>query len=88
VASLDLSHYRARYYNPTTGRFLSQDPTEFAGGDANFYNYVWNDPTVLIDPTGLQGGPWHPPIGVHTKCTPDDECPQIVQKMWLAGGRA
>jgi len=38
-----LYFYRARYYDPATGRFLSEDPIEFAGG-ANFYPYVQNDP--------------------------------------------
>jgi RHS repeat-associated protein len=29
---LGLYYYRARYYDPATGRFLSEDPTGFAGG--------------------------------------------------------
>jgi RHS repeat-associated protein len=45
--------YRARYYNPETGRFLSQDPTLFTAGDPNLYRYANNNPVVLTDPTGL-----------------------------------
>jgi RHS repeat-associated protein len=45
--------YRARYYDPAMGRFLSEDPIQFAGGD-NFYSYVHNSPTNLYDPTGLK----------------------------------
>jgi RHS repeat-associated protein len=45
--------YRARYYNPTTGRFLSEDPIEFAAGDTNLYRYVFNNPVNSIDPTGF-----------------------------------
>jgi uncharacterized protein RhaS with RHS repeats len=43
---------RARYYDPTAGRFLSEDPTGFHGG-VNFYSYVLNDPVGLVDPFGL-----------------------------------
>src|SRR5262249_57332646 len=51
-----LSYYRARYYDPKLGRFLSEDPIGFEGGDANFYAYVFNNPTTWIDPSGLLGG--------------------------------
>jgi RHS repeat-associated protein len=47
-----LYYYRARYYDPTTGRFLSEDPLEF-GGELNFYRYAQNNPVLLIDPLGL-----------------------------------
>ncbi|HEY4310194.1 MAG TPA: RHS repeat-associated core domain-containing protein [Pirellulales bacterium] len=43
---------RGRWYDPETGRFLSQDPTGFAAGDANLYRYVDNSPTNFVDPTG------------------------------------
>ncbi len=49
-----LYHYRARWYDPGTGRFLSEDPLRFAAGDSNLYRYVANAPTNFIDPTGLQ----------------------------------
>ena len=44
----------ARYYDPNTGRFVSQDPKGFAAGDANLYRYVENGPTSSTDPCGLQ----------------------------------
>jgi RHS repeat-associated protein len=44
--------YRARYYDRNTGRFLSEDPKQFAGGSANFYDYVRNNPVNLRDPQG------------------------------------
>ena len=47
-------YYRARYYDPTVGRFLSEDPIHFGGG-ADFYAYVFNSPLSLIDPFGLCG---------------------------------
>jgi RHS repeat-associated protein len=46
--------YRARYYSPTFGRFISEDPLEFGGRDANLYAYVGNDPIDYTDPFGLR----------------------------------
>jgi RHS repeat-associated protein len=48
-----LYFYRARYYDPTTGRFLSEDPLELGGGSVNFYKYVHNNPVNSTDPTGF-----------------------------------
>ena len=47
-----LYYYRARYYDAGTGRFLSEDPIHFFGGGIDFYSYVGNLPTGLVDPTG------------------------------------
>jgi len=47
-----LYFYRARYYSPTYQRFVAQDPIGFAGGDANLYGYVGNDPINHRDETG------------------------------------
>ena len=49
-----LYYYRARYYDPKVGRFISEDPIGFEGG-VNFYAYVENNPANAIDPLGLQG---------------------------------
>ena len=50
---LGLDYYRARYYNPTTGRFLSEDPMGFLGSGTNLYAYAKNSPINFNDPTGL-----------------------------------
>jgi RHS repeat-associated protein len=47
-----LYYYRARYYDPMTGRFLSEDPIGFDAG-INFYGYVRNNPSAFTDPFGL-----------------------------------
>lgn len=45
-------HYnRFRYYDPASGRYISQDPIGLEGG-TNLYGYV-RDPTTWIDPFGL-----------------------------------
>jgi RHS repeat-associated protein len=52
-AETGLYYYRARYYDASTGRFISKDPIGFAGGDTNLYRYVGNNPINWIDPMGL-----------------------------------
>ncbi|MEZ2228306.1 MAG: RHS repeat domain-containing protein [Microcoleus sp.] len=47
-----LQFNRARYYDPGTGKFLSEDPIGFDGGDANLYGYVQNSSVNTTDPTG------------------------------------
>jgi RHS repeat-associated protein len=48
-----LNYYRARYYDATTGGFLSEDPMSFAAGDYNLSRYVFGSPTNWNDPSGL-----------------------------------
>ena len=48
-----LYFYRARYYDPAIGRFISEDPIGFSGGDLNLYAYVRNNPVKYKDPLGL-----------------------------------
>jgi len=55
-------YMRARYYDPEVGRFISEDPIGFEGGDTNLMAYVANNPVLLIDPSGL----WTFQIGVST----------------------
>jgi RHS repeat-associated protein len=48
---LGLHYYRARYYNPNTGRFISEDPMGLAAGP-NEYTYALGSPTNFRDPHG------------------------------------
>ncbi|MGH9928987.1 MAG: DUF6765 family protein [Pyrinomonadaceae bacterium] len=45
-------YYRARWYDPQAGRFISEDPIRLAGG-INQYGYVGNNPLNANDPSGL-----------------------------------
>lgn len=51
-AESGLYYYRSRYYDPTTGSFISEDSFGFAADDLNLYRYVFNAPVALRDPTG------------------------------------
>lgn len=51
---LGLYYYRARFYDASTGRFISEDPIGFSGNDVNTYRYVANNPVRGVDPFGLQ----------------------------------
>jgi RHS repeat-associated protein len=50
-----LYYYRARYYLPSAGRFLTPDPIGLAGG-INAYAYVGSNPVNYTDPFGLMAG--------------------------------
>ena len=53
--STDLQYLRARYYDPASGRFISQDPwggTVGVPSTLNRYPYVLSNPANLLDPSG------------------------------------
>jgi RHS repeat-associated protein len=66
-----LYYYRARYYDPKAGRFISKDPIGFGGGDVNLFRYVGNDPVDFTDPEGKSIWGWF-------------KCGQFVEKYMKA----
>ncbi len=51
-AETGLYYYGYRYYDPTTGRWLSRDPIGERGGE-NLYGFVGNDAISYVDILGL-----------------------------------
>jgi RHS repeat-associated protein len=76
----DFSMFEApyRFYAPNPGRWHSPDPL---GGDItnpqslNRYAYALNNPTSMVDPTGLQGCNPSDPQDCPGWCTPGIDCP-------------
>lgn len=63
-AGTGLYYFAARYYDLSTGRFLSRDPLSARPGDsqsANPYDYVRDNPETLTDPSGqsVWWGSWN-----------------------------
>ena len=56
-----LYYYRARYYDPSVGRFNGEDPFRWAGG-VNLYEYVSNRVVIATDPEGLAGPSQNPDL--------------------------
>jgi RHS repeat-associated protein len=44
-----------RWYSPSIGRWMSEDPIGFSAGDPNLGRYVLNSPTEFVDPYGQEG---------------------------------
>ncbi len=51
-----LYYYRARAYDPATGRFLQRDPLGYGPGP-NLYEYSLSAPANFVDPLGLLSQP-------------------------------
>jgi RHS repeat-associated protein len=67
------SYYRARYYDQSAGRFLSEDPIGVHGG-INFYSYVQNSVADLVDP-----------LGEYAKLDPNSRCAEVFAKAFRPG---
>ena len=67
-----------RWYDPAVGRWISEDPLGFGGGDTNVSRYVGNDTTVATDPTGLQGRGVGPPANGQPPILPGSSQPPTV----------
>ncbi|MBQ7875832.1 MAG: RHS repeat-associated core domain-containing protein, partial [Clostridia bacterium] len=71
-------YLRARYYDPSIGRFISVDPIK---DGTNWYVYCSNNPIAFVDPSGLVVTQWD-----HEHCS-YDEIKQLEEntKLWENG---
>jgi RHS repeat-associated protein len=53
----ELYYFRARWYDPVMGRWLSNDPIGISGG-LNQYVFCGNNPVNFVDPYGLWAEEW------------------------------
>jgi RHS repeat-associated protein len=91
-AASGIYYDRSRFYDPHTGRFLSEDPLGFGGGQTNLYAYAGSDPVDFIDPFGLntnkgQGKPpKKQPKGPPDKGKPPKKTPKLDPNRNNQGG--
>ncbi|MFH1109326.1 MAG: RHS repeat-associated core domain-containing protein [Planctomycetota bacterium] len=81
-------HVGARYYDPSSGRFLQRDPIGIRGG-VNVYAYLRSGPTNRIDPSGLVDQNWEPPMPELPRRgdpsrpqSPEDIAEELRQERW------
>ena len=65
-----LFYFRARYYSPDLGRFISEDPIGFDSCDDNIYRFTENSPTGYTDPSGTTLKEYTASTGVATATAP------------------
>ena len=51
-ADTGLVRFGARDYDPSVGRWMTKDPSQFDGSDDNLYEYASGDPVNAVDATG------------------------------------
>jgi RHS repeat-associated protein len=74
----NLYYFRARYFDPNVGRFISEDPLSWSVG-TNYYSYVQNSPLNLLDPSGLG------PCKIDAKCRGNRTTPLRIIRIGTLG---
>ena len=94
-------YLRARYYDPSTGRFQTKDPVKGCAGQPvtlNGYAYARNNPATFVDPkgtweyepgvSGAVGGPGNSGsswVGDHPQAEMDEEIARMAGLDWTPG---
>jgi RHS repeat-associated protein len=81
------SYYRARYFDPSPGRFLNEDPLRGGGGGLNFYSYVRNNSTNLVDPFGMNPDAADDPMAVDRAPSPSGRLQDAYERRLAARRR-
>lgn len=86
-------YLRARYYDPTMGRFLSPDPFDGLDADPNSlhrYLYASNDPVNRVDPSGEDDFSLGGQLATEGVAATEDATlsPAIAKSLAYAGARA
>lgn len=81
-AETGLLYFRARMYDPETGRFLQRDPVWDAGNVGGQYTFCGNGPLSRRDPGGRQGISNSDALMIHARALQQEE------RAWQAAGRA
>jgi RHS repeat-associated protein len=80
-----LYYMRARYYDPTLGRWVSEDPLGLGGG-GNLFGYAGGDPVNGRDPSGLaaddEGEPCTMPNGSPGVIV-DGQCIPLMEELFV-----
>lgn len=84
----DIYYFRARYYSPKLGQFLTKDPYPENTSDPltfNPYIYARNNPLTNKDPYGLQGRP-SVPSAIFTESAPSSSGGEMLPATQQPGG--
>ena len=76
-AEAGMNFFRARYYFATIGRFNTADSIGLAAG-IHVYLYVLNNPTIFVDPMGLE----------KKLCCDPEEVRAELEKLWRTVNKA
>jgi RHS repeat-associated protein len=61
--TIGLQYNWNRWYNADNGRWISEDPIGFRGGDTNISRYCGNSTVIFLDPSGLDFAPGGDDVG-------------------------
>lgn len=86
-AETGLYYYRARHYDPETGRFLQRDPLGYVDGN-NLYAYAVNNPVNFFDPLGTEICACYSNFVLRGLCTLGENFPPEEAILWFPPFRA
>ncbi len=77
--TMGIYYYGYRFYNPSVGRWLTQDPLKEAGG-LNQYEFCNSNPVNFTDPFGLVAGVPYPDPDAAARAALQDAYPKAMNR--------